>query len=147
MVAPAGWEALAASPSSPRARLLKRAARSAGAASIRPSRRPPADTNLFCMGRDSANGRMRLGSNGLDVTWSYAEENVALIERMEEAMNGVATSYGGTFAALFTWSVFRRIITVHPLGGAEWVTIPPPPSYRRPARCTATRVSSLPTVR
>ena len=78
---------------------------------------PRRTTNLFCIGRDNANGRMRLGPNGLDVAWSYAEENGELIRRMEEAMNAVAASYGGTFAALFTWSIFRRIITVHPLGG------------------------------
>ena len=50
---------------------------------------PRRTTNLFCIGRDNANGRMRLGPNGLDVAWSYAEENGELIRRMEEAMNVV----------------------------------------------------------
>ena len=76
-------------------------------------------TNLFCLGRDNANGRLRLGRRGLDVTWDYARQNATLIRRMETAMAAVADAYGGTYAPLLTWNVFRRIVTVHPLGGCR----------------------------
>lgn len=74
-------------------------------------------TNLFAIGQDNANGRLCHRKGTLDVQWAYAEENRALVDRMERAMGEVAKAYGGTYAALATWSLFRRIITVHPLGG------------------------------
>ena len=76
-------------------------------------------TNLFCIGQDNAGGRLHLGKRGLDVTWDYARENAPLIERMETSMAAVADAYGGTYAPLATWNVFRRIITFHPLGGCR----------------------------
>jgi len=80
---------------------------------------PARMTNLFAIGRDSAGGVVRLKGGRLDVEWRYERENRALIERMEEAMREVAAVYGGTLATLATWNVFRRIITVHPLGGCR----------------------------
>ena len=74
-------------------------------------------TNLFAIGRDSADGVLRLKRGRLDVVWPYERENRALIDRMETAMRRVAAVYGGTFGTLVTWNAFRRIITVHPLGG------------------------------
>lgn len=76
-------------------------------------------TNLFCIGRDNANGTIRLARDGLDVVWDYTSENAGLIARMESAMAGVAGVYGGTYAPLLTWSITRRIISVHPLGGCR----------------------------
>lgn len=76
-------------------------------------------TNLFAIGRDNANGRVRHRKGSLDVQWDYAGENRVLVERMEEAMRDVAHAYGGTYGALSTWRLFRRIITVHPLGGCN----------------------------
>lgn len=74
-------------------------------------------TNLFAIGRDSAGGVVQLKGGRLDVAWPYERENRALIDRMEAAMRRVAAVYGGTFGTLVTWNAFRRIITVHPLGG------------------------------
>jgi cholesterol oxidase len=78
---------------------------------------PARMTNLFAIGRDNANGRLRLKNGDLDITWDYARENRELVEKMTAGMEEVNAIYGGTFAPLFTWNLFKRIITVHPLGG------------------------------
>jgi cholesterol oxidase len=76
-------------------------------------------TNLFAIGRDNSNGTMRLRHGKLDIQWAYAAENGALIERMEQGMRSVAEAYGGRFAPLVSWLLFRRILTVHSLGGCH----------------------------
>ena len=76
-------------------------------------------TNLFAIGRDNANGWLKLANGGLDIEWNYADENAALIDRMTNAMHEVSNVYGGTFAPILTWQMFRRIITVHSLGGCH----------------------------
>jgi cholesterol oxidase len=76
-------------------------------------------TNLFAIGRDTANGTIRLNGDRLDIDWDYAGENRALIERMQDGMAAVARIYGGSFAPLVTWRLFGRIITVHSLGGCH----------------------------
>lgn len=92
----------------------------------RPSRLPARNagdparmTNLFAIGRDNANGRMRLKRDRLEIDWKYARENRELVDRMTTVMNQVGAAYGGAFAPLITWNLFRRIITVHPLGGCR----------------------------
>jgi cholesterol oxidase len=76
-------------------------------------------TNLFAIGRDNAGGVLSLRGGKLDVKWAYERENRELVARMERAMREVAEAYGGTFGALATWQVFRRILSVHPLGGCR----------------------------
>jgi cholesterol oxidase len=76
-------------------------------------------TNLFAIGRDNANGTIRLSGGGIDIDWNFAEENRALIDRMQQGMQSIADVYGGTFSPLVTWLLFRRIITVHSLGGCH----------------------------
>jgi cholesterol oxidase len=85
---------------------------------------PARMTNLFAIGRDNANGRMGLKGNQLDVEWNFAEENQALVQRMQAAMREVALQYGGTYAPLVTWQLFQRPITVHSLGGAHLAESP-----------------------
>ena len=80
---------------------------------------PARMTNLFAIGRDSANGRVHYRRGRLDVAWAYARENRELIQHMSQAMLEIARAYGGTFETLFTWQAFRRTITVHPLGGCR----------------------------
>lgn len=90
-------------------------------------RRPPGPnagdparmTNLFAIGRDNANGVIRLKRGHLDIEWAYARENAALVERMLAAMREIGDAYGGTFAPIPTWELFRRPITVHSLGGCH----------------------------
>jgi cholesterol oxidase len=81
-------------------------------------------TNLFAIGRDNAGGRLHLMRRGLEVSWDYRSENAALLDRMQHAMADVAQCYGGAFSPLLTWNAFRRIITVHPLGGCKLSTSP-----------------------
>jgi cholesterol oxidase len=76
-------------------------------------------TNLFCIGRDNANGIIRLTGTHIDVVWDYARENAGLISRMEAAMADVARVYGGTYAPLVTWNLAHRVLSVHPLGGCS----------------------------
>ena len=80
---------------------------------------PSRMTNLFAIGRDNANGQLRLRRGRLDIVWDYARENQVLVNRMIEAMKELGDVYGGTFSPLVTWKVFQRIITVHPLGGCH----------------------------
>ncbi|HVW28019.1 MAG TPA: GMC family oxidoreductase [Polyangiaceae bacterium] len=76
-------------------------------------------TNLFAIGQDNAGGRIVFEKDRIDVKWNYADENRELIERMTDSMRAVADSYGGSFAPLVTWEAFRRIISVHSLGGCR----------------------------
>ena len=76
-------------------------------------------TNLFAIGRDNANGVMSLKRGRIDIDWNYAQENAALVERMMDVMREVTAHYGGTFGPVVTWAMFRRILTVHSLGGCR----------------------------
>jgi cholesterol oxidase len=76
-------------------------------------------TNLFAIGRDNAGGTMGLRNGRVDIAWDYERENAVLVSRMEAAMRDVAAEYGATFAPILTWNVFRKIVTVHPLGGCR----------------------------
>jgi cholesterol oxidase len=80
---------------------------------------PSRMTNLFAIGRDNANGQLVLRGGSLDIRWDYERENRELIAGMEAAMSEVAEVYGGTFAPLASWELFRRIVTVHSLGGCH----------------------------
>ncbi len=85
---------------------------------------PSRMTNLFAIGQDNANGVLGFSDDRLDLDWAYADENQALIGRMEQAMRDVAGVYGGTFAPLASWTAFRRILTVHSLGGCHLANDP-----------------------
>lgn len=85
---------------------------------------PERMTNLFAIGQDNAGGRAVWKRGKLDIQWDYATENADLVERMMTAMHDVAGAYGGRFAPLPTWDAFKRIITVHPLGGCRLAESP-----------------------
>jgi cholesterol oxidase len=85
---------------------------------------PARTCNLFGIGQDNANGRMGLKGGRLDVEWNYAGENAELVKRMSAAMQEVASQYGGTYAPLVTWQLFKRPFTVHSLGGAHLADSP-----------------------
>lgn len=76
-------------------------------------------TNLFAIGKDNANGLMSLRRGRLDIAWKYAHENAVLVRKVLDAMQELGEVYGGTVAPLFTWDLFRRIITFHSLGGCH----------------------------
>ncbi|MFP2924638.1 GMC family oxidoreductase N-terminal domain-containing protein [Pyxidicoccus sp. 3LG] len=85
---------------------------------------PARTCNLFGIGQDNANGRMGLKGGRLDVEWDYARENAELVDRMSAAMKELASQYGGTYAPLVTWQLFKRPFTVHSLGGAHLADSP-----------------------
>ena len=80
---------------------------------------PSRMTNLFAIGRDNANGVIFLKHGKLDIRWDYARENRVLIDSMMAAMKEVNRVYGGSFAPLGTRGMFKKILTVHSLGGCS----------------------------
>ncbi|WP_067639997.1 GMC oxidoreductase [Actinomadura latina] len=71
---------------------------------------------LLGMGRDSADGRLHLRGGRLVADWD-AETSEALFNRVRKTMQGIADVLGADYHDNPMW--FRkRIITVHPLGGA-----------------------------
>jgi cholesterol oxidase len=85
---------------------------------------PDRTTFLFAIGQDNALGTLHLRRGRLDIDWDYARQHRPLIEQMSEAMSEVSREYGGSFAPLFTWLLFRRITTVHSLGGCHMAPSP-----------------------
>ncbi|MBO0874052.1 MAG: GMC family oxidoreductase, partial [Pseudonocardia sp.] len=71
---------------------------------------------LLGMGCDVPDGVMRLRGDLLDVEWT-TETSVAFFERVRETMRVIADELGARYVDNPMW-FFRRIITVHPLGGA-----------------------------
>ncbi|WP_141584516.1 GMC oxidoreductase [Actinomadura sp. WMMA1423] len=71
---------------------------------------------LLGMGRETADGRLRLKDGRLAADWK-AETSEELFQRVRKTMRGIADVLGADYADNPMW--FRkRIITVHPLGGA-----------------------------
>lgn len=71
---------------------------------------------LLGMGRDTADGRLHLKDGRLAADWT-AETSEELFNRVRKTMQGIADVLGADYADNPMW--FRkRIITVHPLGGA-----------------------------
>jgi cholesterol oxidase len=92
-----------------------------------PRRKRPEEprlANLFAIGQDNAGGRLLMRDGRLDIEWDYAGENAGLAEAQERAMADVARAMGGTFAPLVVWPAFRRVVTVHSLGGCRLAESP-----------------------
>ncbi|MFB7512371.1 GMC oxidoreductase [Streptomyces sp. NPDC056144] len=71
---------------------------------------------LLGMGRDVPNGRMFLRDGNLDLDWKLGASD-RYFDQMNEAMEEIAHSLGGHYAANPLW-LLNRLITVHPVGGA-----------------------------
>jgi cholesterol oxidase len=71
---------------------------------------------LLAMGRDIPDGRIFLRNGRLDLDWKTEKSN-AYFARVRTTSRDVAHSLGGRFADNPIWFL-RRVITVHPLGGA-----------------------------
>ncbi|KAJ7355016.1 hypothetical protein OS493_028683 [Desmophyllum pertusum] len=75
---------------------------------------------LLCMGHDSASGVISFESkiDDIDITWDRVgfEKN---FETVNQALEKIVRSLGGTFVKNPTWSesLGRSVVTVHPLGG------------------------------
>jgi cholesterol oxidase len=71
---------------------------------------------MLGMGRDVPDGRMYLKQGRLDVDWKRAKSD-AYFERLRTTSREMAHARGGRFADNPIWFL-KRVITVHPLGGA-----------------------------
>jgi cholesterol oxidase len=71
---------------------------------------------LLSMGRDIPDGRMHLHKGRLDIDWTR-KASAPYFERVRNVSRDVAQVLGGRFADNPLWFL-RRVITVHPLGGA-----------------------------
>jgi cholesterol oxidase len=71
---------------------------------------------LLSMGRDIPDGRMYLRDGRLDIDWTRAA-SAPYFERVRTISREMARVLGGRFADNPLWFL-RRVITVHPLGGA-----------------------------
>lgn len=72
---------------------------------------------LLGMGREQPNGVMRLRNEMLDVDWTI-DRSSAYFERVRDAQRRLAEAMGAKFRDNPMWHFGRRVITVHPLGGA-----------------------------
>jgi cholesterol oxidase len=71
---------------------------------------------LLGMGRDVPDGRLFLRNGRLDTTWTRKASD-PYFERLRTTSRSFAEALGGRFADNPLWFL-RRVITVHPLGGA-----------------------------
>jgi cholesterol oxidase len=71
---------------------------------------------LLTMGRDIPDGRMHLRNGRLDIDWTR-EASAPYFEKVRTLSRDMARVLGGRFADNPLWYL-RRVITVHPLGGA-----------------------------
>jgi cholesterol oxidase len=72
---------------------------------------------MLGMGREWPNGVMRLRQGLLDVDWTI-DRSSDYFERVRAAQRQLATALGADFRDNPLWHMGRRVITVHPLGGA-----------------------------
>jgi cholesterol oxidase len=70
---------------------------------------------MLCMGRDVPNGRFSLRDGNLDLDWN-THGSEAYFDRVERTMSDIAAELGAKVANTPLW-LFKRVITVHPLGG------------------------------
>ena len=70
---------------------------------------------VLCMGRDIPNGTMSLRHGKLDLDWNTSA-STAYFNRVERTMADLADALGAKLTNTPLW-LFKRVITVHPLGG------------------------------
>jgi cholesterol oxidase len=71
---------------------------------------------LLGMGRDVPDGRMHLADGRLEVDWTKSGASRPYFDRVRGEMQALARELGGEFADNPLWW-FKRVISVHPLGG------------------------------
>lgn len=72
---------------------------------------------LLGMGRDVPDGRLKLEGELLDSDWNIRRSS-DYFTRMRETMRAIADVWNADFRDNAIWHLNRRVITVHPLGGA-----------------------------
>jgi cholesterol oxidase len=86
------------------------------AAALGDGRLSASSVPLLGMGRDIPDGVMTLQGGRLAINWTLAT-SAAYFGRMQATMQAIATELGGSFKQNPLWWS-KRVITVHPLGGA-----------------------------
>jgi cholesterol oxidase len=86
------------------------------AAALGDGRLSASSVPLLGMGRDIPDGVMTLQGGRLAINWTLAT-SAAYFGRMQATMHALATELGGSFKQNPLWWS-KRVITVHPLGGA-----------------------------
>ncbi|MEJ3744440.1 GMC oxidoreductase [Actinomycetes bacterium KLBMP 9797] len=86
------------------------------AALVGPGRLAEGSLPLLGMGRDVPDGVLRLRGDQLDVRWR-AETSAEYLRRLRGTMRAIAGELGARYVDNPLWWM-RRLITVHPLGGA-----------------------------
>jgi cholesterol oxidase len=70
---------------------------------------------VLSMGRDIPDGAMSLRNGDLELAWTTAS-SASYFARVEETLDRIAGALGALVANTPLW-LFKRVITVHPLGG------------------------------
>ncbi|HET7275069.1 MAG TPA: GMC family oxidoreductase, partial [Longimicrobiaceae bacterium] len=71
---------------------------------------------LLGMGRDVADGHLRLESGMLESDWSIRLSS-DYFTRLRNTMRNITHAWGARFEDNIGWHLGRRLITVHPVGG------------------------------
>ena len=77
---------------------------------------------VLCMGRDIPDGNLSLHDGDLELDWTTAT-SATFFQRVEATLASIAETLGATVANTPLW-LFKRVITVHPLGGVPMGTTP-----------------------
>ncbi|MDQ6784592.1 MAG: GMC family oxidoreductase [Actinomycetota bacterium] len=75
---------------------------------------------VLAMGRDVPDGVMRLRNGDLDIDWT-TRTSEAYFERVQQTLRAIASALGGRLLNTPLW-LFKRVITVHALGGCPMAT-------------------------
>ena len=75
---------------------------------------------VLAMGRDIPDGVMRLRNGDLEVTWN-TQNSKAYFDRVQQTLGDIASALEGQLLNPLL-QLFKRVITVHPLGGAPMAT-------------------------
>jgi cholesterol oxidase len=77
---------------------------------------------VLAMGRDIPDGTMRLRDGDLELDWT-TQSSSAYFDRVEATLGQIAQALGAKLANTPLW-LFKRVITVHPLGGVPMGNTP-----------------------
>lgn len=77
---------------------------------------------LLGMGRDIPNGKMSIVNDRLEIDWKF-DDSRKYFNRVRSEMKRLNDQWNGHFADNLIW-YFKRVITVHPLGGCPMGTNP-----------------------
>ena len=75
---------------------------------------------MLAMGRDVPDGVMSLRNGDLDVNWS-TRTSEAYFDRVQQTIGAIASALGGKLLNTPMW-LFKRVVTVHALGGCPMAT-------------------------